>query len=330
MTLVFSFLGLIIVLFIAIPLGKMIFGNNPAILWDTVTDTQVISSIWLTLYSALIATVIGCVLGVPLAYLLSRHTFPGKRVLEGIIDIPVVVPHTAAGIALLFVFGRNFLLGKAFNNIGISFIDSLAGIVIAMLDTSQNLKECALELGTSVEQLLTPLTHFLHKDSSCNFAIDNGAYSEFKEKSFLSLLDRQWDFRDKCRFVAVPDIPESARRTLESFEYWADRLPGWKLAFVVQDGQENLPIPWEAIDAIFIGGSTAWKVGIHAQRIIKTAHIWHKWIHAGRVNTPARFEYFESLGVDSIDGTGLSRFSWMRKAIYDREKQLKLYEEKTA
>ncbi len=53
--------------------------------------------------------------------------------LEGIIDIPVVVPHTAAGIALLFVFGRNFLIGKAFANLGISFVDSLAGIVIAML-----------------------------------------------------------------------------------------------------------------------------------------------------------------------------------------------------
>ncbi|MDD5702628.1 MAG: ABC transporter permease [Dehalococcoidales bacterium] len=136
MTLAFGFLGLIITLFIAIPLGKMIFGSDPAILWDTLTDTQVLSSIWLTLYAALIATLAGCILGVPLAYLLSRYNFPGKRVLEGIIDIPVVVPHTAAGIALLFVFGRNFLFGKAFNNIGISFVDSLAGIVIAMLFVS--------------------------------------------------------------------------------------------------------------------------------------------------------------------------------------------------
>jgi molybdate/tungstate transport system permease protein len=136
MTLAFSVLGLIMVLFIAIPLGKMIFGSNPGILWETLTDSQVISSIWLTLYSALIATVVGCVLGVPLAYLLSRYNFRGKRVLEGIIDIPVVVPHTAAGIALLFVFGRNFLIGRAFGSLGVSFIDSLAGIVIAMLFVS--------------------------------------------------------------------------------------------------------------------------------------------------------------------------------------------------
>jgi molybdate/tungstate transport system permease protein len=136
MLVAFGILGLIIILFIAVPLGKMIFGSNPGILLQTLTDPQVINSIWLTLYSALIATVVGCVLGVPLAYLLSRYNFRGKRILEGIIDIPIVVPHTAAGIALLFVFGRNFLVGKAFGSVGISFIDSVAGIVIAMLFVS--------------------------------------------------------------------------------------------------------------------------------------------------------------------------------------------------
>ena len=113
MILVFSLLGLIILLFIAIPLGKMILGSDPKILLDTILDPQVISSIWLTLYAALIATAVGCFLGVPLAYLLSRLDFRGKRILEGLIDVPIVVPHTAAGIALLFVFGRNFIIGKA-------------------------------------------------------------------------------------------------------------------------------------------------------------------------------------------------------------------------
>jgi molybdate/tungstate transport system permease protein len=136
MALVFGVLGLIILLFIAIPLGKIIFGSDPQILLETITDGQVLSSIWLTLYSALIATAVGCFLGVPLAFLLSRYDFRGKRLLEGLIDIPIVVPHTAAGIALLFVFGRNFLIGKAFGGIGITFVDSLAGIVIAMLFVS--------------------------------------------------------------------------------------------------------------------------------------------------------------------------------------------------
>ena len=136
MTLTFVLLGLVIFLFIVVPLGKMILASDPMILLDTFLDPEVMGSIWLTLYAALIATAIGCLLGVPLAYLLARANFPGKRLVEGLIDIPIVVPHTAAGIALLFVFGRNFVVGKAFDTIGIQFVDSTAGIVIAMLFVS--------------------------------------------------------------------------------------------------------------------------------------------------------------------------------------------------
>jgi molybdate/tungstate transport system permease protein len=136
MTVTFVLLGLVILLFIAIPLIKMIFGVDPEILWDTLLTPEVMDSIWLTLYSALIATAIGCLMGIPLAYLLARYDFRGKKLLESIIDIPVVIPHSAAGIALLFVFGRNYFLGQAFGSIGIDFIDSVPGIVIAMLFVS--------------------------------------------------------------------------------------------------------------------------------------------------------------------------------------------------
>jgi molybdate/tungstate transport system permease protein len=133
---VFSVFSLVILLFILIPLFKMVFLSNKAALWQALRDTTVLESIWLTLYAALITAVIGFILGVPLAYILARHNFPLKGVVEGLIDLPIVVPHTAAGIALLFVFGRNYLLGKWFNAIGINFVDSLAGIIIAMLFVS--------------------------------------------------------------------------------------------------------------------------------------------------------------------------------------------------
>ncbi len=136
MTLTFVLLGAIIFLFIIVPLIKMIVSSDPKILLDTLLDSEVLSSIWLTLYAALIATAVGCILGVPLAYLLARVDFPGKTLVESLIDVPIVVPHTAAGVALLFVFGRNFFAGKAFNAIGVDFIDSTAGIVVAMLFVS--------------------------------------------------------------------------------------------------------------------------------------------------------------------------------------------------
>ncbi len=136
MTFTFVLLGLVIFLFIIVPLIKMIAASDPAILLDTLLDPQVRGAIWLSLYAALIATVIGLVLGVPLAYLLARTEFRGRKLLEGLIDVPIIIPHTAAGVALLFVFGRNFGAGKVFNLIGIDFVDSTAGIVIAMLFVS--------------------------------------------------------------------------------------------------------------------------------------------------------------------------------------------------
>ena len=136
MTLTFILLGLVIFLFIIVPLINMIAASDPGILLDTLLDPQVRGAIWLSLYAAIIATIVGLVLGVPLAYLLARTKFRGKKLLEGLIDVPIIIPHTAAGIALLFVFGRNFWAGKAFNLMGINFVDSTAGIVIAMLFVS--------------------------------------------------------------------------------------------------------------------------------------------------------------------------------------------------
>ena len=136
MTLTFILLGLVIFLFIIVPLIKMIAASDPQILLDTLFDSKVREAIWLTLYAALIATTTGFILGVPLAYLLARLEFPGKKLVEGLIDVPIVIPHIAAGVALLFVFGRSFFAGKAFHFLGIDFVDSTAGIVIAMLFVS--------------------------------------------------------------------------------------------------------------------------------------------------------------------------------------------------
>jgi hypothetical protein len=188
--------------------------------------------------------------------------------------------------------------------------------MIALLDTSESLHKAAAELGCPVEQLLTPLTRFKAQQPESRFAIDNGAFANFNREAFEALLNREYHRRHLCRFVTVPDVVASARRTLEVFDRWYEDISQWPLALAAQDGQEDLPIPWDLIDAIFIGGTTEWKLSEHARHVIKAAQALGKWTHAGRVNTPARFEYFEKLGVDSIDGTGLARYSWMRERIH--------------
>lgn len=128
--------------------------------------------------------------------------------------------------------------------------------MIALLDTSEDLAVCSEQLGAPVEQLLTPLTRFKRRGCSrTKFAIDNGSFSGFRSGEFKGLLLRENNARSQCRFVAVPDVVASARRTLEVFDHWKYTLSGWPLALVAQDGLEDMTIPWAQIEAIFIGGS---------------------------------------------------------------------------
>lgn len=198
--------------------------------------------------------------------------------------------------------------------------------MIVLLDTSEALDVCAEELGCEVKQLVTPLTGFCRQKEHDWFAIDNGAFAGFRRDKFLSLLAREKSASHLCKFVVVPDVVGSARRTEEIFEHWKYKLSGWPLALAAQDGLEDREIPWKHIQAVFIGGTTDWKLGPHARAVIRAAQAIGKWVHVGRVNTPGRFEHFESLGVDSIDGTGLSRYTHMREKIWKAYNEPQLFE----
>lgn len=193
--------------------------------------------------------------------------------------------------------------------------------MIVLLDNGQDLDQCEAELGCEVGQLLTPLTRYRLRDPKRKWGIDNGGFAGFDEKAFLALLKREEHRRNQCLFVAAPDIVGAAQRTIELFGLWKPKLEGWPVAFVCQDGQEHLPIPWNDIAAVFIGGTTNWKCSVHVEQIIKTAKIFGKYVHAGRVNSPQRFSHFEELGVDSCDGNGLGQYTHMRVAVRDRAKQ---------
>ena len=193
--------------------------------------------------------------------------------------------------------------------------------MMALLDNGQDLGTCEMEIGVGVGQLLTPLTRYRLRDPSRPWAIDNGGFSELDVNGLIALLKREEHHREKCLFVTCPDIVGSAQRTLEVFNVWRPKLDGWKVALACQDGQESLPIPWDEIDAVFIGGSTSWKCSDHVTHIIKTAKLFDKWVHVGRLNDPQRFAHFERLGANSCDGTGIARYTHMRIAVANRHNQ---------
>lgn len=129
---IFSLAGALLLLFILLPLAAALFSTTPKALAQAIGDPELGQSLVLTFSASAIATGLTLLGGLPLAYLLARNRFRGKRVVESLVDLPVVIPHTAAGIALLLVFGSQGVIGKALTPLGIDFIDSLWGIVAAM------------------------------------------------------------------------------------------------------------------------------------------------------------------------------------------------------
>ena len=128
--------GIILMVVLLAPLINTMLSVDLNNFFELFIDQQVLNSIRLTFGCALVAVLIGFLTAVPMGYLLARYTFSGRDLLQAMINLPVIIPHTAAGVALLLVFGRNGIFGKAFAQIGITFTDQPAGIVVGMLFVS--------------------------------------------------------------------------------------------------------------------------------------------------------------------------------------------------
>lgn len=142
------------------------------------------------------------------------------------------------------------------------------------------------------------------------WACDNDAYSDFDPTRFRRMLSR-FGGRPGCLFCACPDVVGDPVATLARFDEWGPevRASGLPLAFVGQDGCEDMELPWDQFDAFFLGGSTQWKESHAAMRTAGLAKDRGKWVHAGRVNTLRRIRKVWDWGcVDSIDGTTFSKW----------------------
>lgn len=124
--------GGLILLFVAAPLLGMLFHSPAASLVESARAVEVRRSIGLTLWTSMAATLVIGVLAVPFAYLLARRDFPLKRWVIAVIDLPVVIPHSAAGIALLGVLNRDSFAGGLAEKAGFSFVGGAAGVMAAM------------------------------------------------------------------------------------------------------------------------------------------------------------------------------------------------------
>lgn len=148
------------------------------------------------------------------------------------------------------------------------------------------------------------------KELGLPWGADNSAYSGFSEGRFTNMLDRI-ETVPGLLWVAAPDVVEDMEATLRLFDAWQPRLAarGLPVALVAQDGLEDVDVPWVHLDALFIGGSTEWKLSDQARQLCKEAKDRGKLVHVGRVNSKRRLTHLARWGcVDSVDGSGFSRW----------------------
>lgn len=121
--------GLLVLL--ALPLAALVLRVPPGALWQRVHEPLVLDALRLSLVTSAGSTALVVALGLPLAYLLATRRFRGKRAVELLIDLPLVLPPTVAGVALLAAFGRAGLAGGALHGLGVTLPFTTLGVVVA-------------------------------------------------------------------------------------------------------------------------------------------------------------------------------------------------------
>ncbi|WP_406104536.1 ABC transporter permease [Micromonospora globbae] len=119
-------------LFLVLPLGGLLVRTPWSTLPQRLTEPGALTALRLSLQTATLATGLCLLLGVPLAWLLARVEFPGRRIVRALVTVPLVLPPVVGGVALLLVFGRRGLLGGWLDaTFGITLPFTTAGVVLA-------------------------------------------------------------------------------------------------------------------------------------------------------------------------------------------------------
>jgi sulfate/thiosulfate transport system permease protein len=143
-----------------VPVGAVIwraFGDGIASVWQAVTTPDALHAFWLTTLIAAIAVPLNTVFGVACAVVLVRHRFPGKRLLDAVIDLPFAISPVVIGLALVLVYGQAGWLGSWLAERGIQVIFSLPGMVLATVFVSlpyvvREVAPVLREVGTEQEE----------------------------------------------------------------------------------------------------------------------------------------------------------------------------------
>jgi molybdate transport system permease protein len=119
--------------FVALPILSLLLWTVSNSTWQEMTSPAAVDALLLSARTTGISMIIILLVGTPAAYVLARYDFPGKRALNTLVDLPAVLPPSAAGIALLLAFGRMGLIGEHLTAFGITISFTTAAVVLAEL-----------------------------------------------------------------------------------------------------------------------------------------------------------------------------------------------------
>ena len=137
------------------------------------------------------------------------------------------------------------------------------------------------------------------------WAADNGCFSDkWDSGRWETWLNRTAG----ALFATVPDVVGDAAATRERWDEYHSTVAatGHLPAYVLQDGQDGVDVPWDEAACIFVGGTTDYKLGESARRHVTEARSRGLWVHMGRVNSYKRLSLAAAWGCNSADGTLLA------------------------
>jgi len=129
----FFLLSVLLLAFIVIPILVLYSFTSVTGLFSNFLNGDFLNVLEVTFVAGLISTAILAILGIPLAYMMAREHFPGKNIIQAIVDLPLVIPDTVAGLIIFLTFYSGGVLGAPLSHAGLNFVDTLPGIVVAMM-----------------------------------------------------------------------------------------------------------------------------------------------------------------------------------------------------
>ncbi len=140
-------LALIGFLFLTLPLAALVIRAAQGRAWENLPGSAIPDAIWLSFITTLASLVLTLIFGTPLAWVLARRRFPMRRLVNVVVELPIVLPPAVAGLALLLTFGRNGLLGGVLSTLGITIPFTSFAVILAQVFVAAPFYIRAAQLG---------------------------------------------------------------------------------------------------------------------------------------------------------------------------------------